>query len=182
MTTPSDRQAAPRPAARRPARAAALARRVPLPLGRRRPGLAPRAAAASPCWPPARSSPAPPCSPRSAGSDRRAPRHAMPIARVERGARRAGVITSTIPARDDQAILLHLPGGQFVAYSQQLHPPLLRRLLRAREQERLYCPCHEGVFDPQTGEPIAGPPQRPLPRITLRREGDTLVATEEAPQ
>jgi arsenite oxidase small subunit len=49
------------------------------------------------------------------------------------------------------------------------------------QQGRLYCPCHEGMFDPQTGEPTAGPPQRRLPRIALRQDGDLLYALEETP-
>jgi len=43
------------------------------------------------------------------------------------------------------------------------------------------CACHGSVFDVETGEPVAGPPQRRLPRIALRREGDLLIAVEEAP-
>ena len=31
----------------------------------------------------------------------------------------------------------------------------------------IHCPCHNGYFDLQTGRPIAGPPQRPLPKILL---------------
>ncbi|HST90344.1 MAG TPA: ubiquinol-cytochrome c reductase iron-sulfur subunit [Ktedonobacterales bacterium] len=83
--------------------------------------------------------------------------------------------------RDEQAILLRLANGQFVAYSGRCTHLSCAVYFDAR-QNKLLCPCHEGVFDPETGDPIAGPPQRPLPRITLRQEGDTLVATEEAPQ
>ena len=79
------------------------------------------------------------------------------------------------PAPGDQAVLLHLPGDQFVAYSQRC-THLSCAVYYQAERERLYCPCHEGVFDPQTGEPVAGPPQRRLPRIQLRQEGDMLVA------
>jgi assimilatory nitrate reductase catalytic subunit len=81
---------------------------------------------------------------------------------------------------DDQAMLLHLPGGRFVAYSQKC-THLSCAVYYQPERERLFCPCHEGVFDVATGEPTAGPPQRRLPRIALRREGDVLVALEEAP-
>ena len=84
------------------------------------------------------------------------------------------------PDSDDQAMLLHLPGGNFVAYSQKC-THLSCSVYYQPEQNRLYCPCHDGVFDPATGEPTAGPPQRRLARITLRREGDNLVAVEEVP-
>jgi Rieske Fe-S protein len=79
------------------------------------------------------------------------------------------------PAPDDQALLLRLPGDQFVAYSQRC-THLSCAVYYQAERGRLYCPCHEGVFDPRTGEPIAGPPQRRLPRIRLRQDGDMLVA------
>ncbi len=84
------------------------------------------------------------------------------------------------PEQDDQAMLLHLPGGRFVAYSQKC-THLSCAVYLQPEERRLYCPCHEGVFDVETGEPVAGPPQRRLPRIALRREGDLLIAVEEAP-
>ena len=38
------------------------------------------------------------------------------------------------------------------------------------------------IFDPRTGEVVAGPPSRPLPVIRLRQDGDTLYALEEVPQ
>jgi Rieske Fe-S protein len=79
------------------------------------------------------------------------------------------------PEPEDQAVLLRLPGDQFVAYSQRC-THLSCAVYYQPDRARLYCPCHEGVFDPQTGEPIAGPPQRPLPRIRLRRDGDMLLA------
>ncbi|MGD9894792.1 MAG: ubiquinol-cytochrome c reductase iron-sulfur subunit [Dehalococcoidia bacterium] len=84
------------------------------------------------------------------------------------------------PASGDQAVLLHLPGGRFVAYS-QVCTHLACSVYFQAEKNRLFCPCHEGVFDPETGEPTAGPPARRLPRIVLQQEGDTLIAVEEVP-
>ena len=82
------------------------------------------------------------------------------------------------PGPDDQAVLLHLPDGRFVAYSQKC-THLSCSVYYQPERDRLFCPCHEGVFDPRTGAPVAGPPRRPLPEITLRREGDLLYAVGE---
>ncbi len=79
------------------------------------------------------------------------------------------------PEADDQALLLHLPDGRFVAYSQKC-THLSCSVYFQPERNRLYCPCHEGVFNPLTGDPIAGPPQRRLAQIQLRREGDLLYA------
>jgi Rieske Fe-S protein len=84
------------------------------------------------------------------------------------------------PRSDEQAMLLHLPGGGFVAYSQRCTHLSCAVFYQADEQ-RLYCPCHEGVFSPETGDPIAGPPQRRLEQITLRQDGDTLYAIEIHP-
>jgi nitrite reductase/ring-hydroxylating ferredoxin subunit len=84
------------------------------------------------------------------------------------------------PDPDDQAMLLHLPGGEFVAYSQKC-THLSCAVYYQPERERLFCPCHEGVFSPQTGDVEAGPPQRPLPRILLEREGDMLIAVGVEP-
>lgn len=84
------------------------------------------------------------------------------------------------PGEDDQAVILHRPGGEFVAFSQKC-THLSCSVYYQHEHDRLYCPCHEGIFDAATGEVMAGPPQRRLPRITLRREGEMLVAVEEVP-
>lgn len=81
----------------------------------------------------------------------------------------------TYPGPEDQAMLLHLPGGQFVAYSQKC-THLSCAVFYQPGQERLYCPCHEGVFNPGSGDPVAGPPRRRLPRILLRRDGDVISA------
>ncbi len=82
------------------------------------------------------------------------------------------------PRPGDQAMLLHLPGDRFVAYSQRC-THLSCAVYYQFERGRLYCPCHDGVFDPQTGEAIAGPPQRRLAQIMLQRRGDIIYAVGE---
>lgn len=84
------------------------------------------------------------------------------------------------PDPDDQAMLLHLPGGAFVAYSQRC-THLSCSVYYQPERERLYCPCHEGVFNPLTGDAEAGPPQRPLPRVLLEQDGEMIVAVGMEP-
>lgn len=79
------------------------------------------------------------------------------------------------PGPEDQAVLLHLDDGRFVAYSQTC-THLSCSVYYQKDQNRLFCPCHEGVFDPRTGVPLAGPPIRPLPRIQLTSSGDRLYA------
>lgn len=98
----------------------------------------------------------------------------QPIARVDQVAE-GQAFYFNYPRPDDQAMLLHLPGGGFVAYSQRC-THLSCAVFYQPEQGRLYCPCHDGVFNPVTGDPVAGPPQRRLAQIRLRRDGDQLVA------
>jgi Rieske Fe-S protein len=45
------------------------------------------------------------------------------------------------------------------------------------EEGRLHCPCHEGHFSLASGEPLAGPPRRPLPRILLELRQGRVFAT-----
>lgn len=110
---------------------------------------------------------------------RQRPSDVRPIARV------ADVPEGTAlyfhyPEPDDQAVLLHLAGGRFVAYSQRC-THLSCAVYYQEERQRLYCPCHEGVFNPLTGDPVAGPPQRRLEQILLREEGGMLYAVGRVP-
>ena len=57
-----------------------------------------------------------------------------------------------------------------------LHTHVLSRFLpRRRKSDR--CPCHGGVYSVADGSVLAGPPPRPLPRITLEQRGSDFVAT-----
>src|SRR5262245_47067721 len=91
-----------------------------------------------------------------------------------------GVKYFAYPGPDDQAVLLHLTDGRFVAFSQRC-THLSCAVFHDDERNKLVCPCHDGVFDPQTGAPLAGPPQRPLSSITLEQDGDNLYAIAEVP-
>jgi Rieske Fe-S protein len=84
------------------------------------------------------------------------------------------------PEPDDQAMLIHLPGGRYVAYAQKC-THLACAVYYQRARERLYCPCHEGVFNPLTGDPVAGPPLRRLPHIQLALQGDVIMAVGVEP-
>lgn len=92
-----------------------------------------------------------------------------------------GVSYFRYPTSEDEAILLHLPNGRFVAYSGKC-THLSCAVYYDAASGNLLCPCHNGVFDAQTGSPLAGPPQRSLPKIVLQQEGATLYAVEEEPQ
>ena len=79
------------------------------------------------------------------------------------------------------AILVHLPGGELRAFSQKC-THLGCVVFWQADRDRLFCPCHEGVFDPRSGDPTAGPPERPLARIDVEVRDGTVWAlgVEEA--
>ncbi len=79
------------------------------------------------------------------------------------------------PTGDDPAILVHLPGQEFRAYSQKC-THLGCVVFYQSDQDRLFCPCHEGVFDPLSGDPTAGPPERPLTRIEIENRNGVIWA------
>jgi Rieske Fe-S protein len=80
------------------------------------------------------------------------------------------------PTEKDPCLLVRLDETTFVAYD-RLCTHLLCPVLPKPENDQLHCPCHEGYFDLATGRPLAGPPQRPLARITLEMRNGTLYAT-----
>lgn len=76
------------------------------------------------------------------------------------------------PAR----LLVRVGAQSFVAYEQQcthLTCPVIPEVGLGE----LHCPCHDGIFDLLTGRPLAGPPRRPLARVTLVVREGTVYAT-----
>jgi Rieske Fe-S protein len=86
-----------------------------------------------------------------------------------------GVKTFAYPTADDPCILVRTAEDAYVAYSQKC-THLSCAVYYDHERNRLECPCHKGFFSVQDGAPIQGPPQRPLPRVELARNGGQLVA------
>jgi Rieske Fe-S protein len=82
------------------------------------------------------------------------------------------------PTANDPCLLLHAGEGPlpFVAYSQKC-THLACAVVPGADGGSLHCPCHNGHFDLQSGRPTAGPPRRPLPRITLEVVGGVVYAT-----
>lgn len=79
------------------------------------------------------------------------------------------------PTNRDACILVRVTSDQYLAYSQKcthLSCPVIPK----PSEGVFHCPCHEGQFDLQTGEPLAGPPRRPLTRIRLEKKGDRIFA------
>jgi len=80
------------------------------------------------------------------------------------------------PAESPARLLVRGVGGTFLPYDHQC-TTLTCRLLPALEKGELHCPCHDGIFDLLTGRPLAGPPQRPLARVTLTVRDGQIFAT-----
>lgn len=79
------------------------------------------------------------------------------------------------PTANDPCILVRTQSGKLAAYSQKC-THLSCAVYYSREDNRLACPCHQGFFSVEDGSVIAGPPQRPLPKIELAQRGDQLYA------
>jgi Rieske Fe-S protein len=85
-------------------------------------------------------------------------------------------LTFHYPGENDPAILLRPDENTLIAFSSQcthLQCPVLPDL----DHGRLHCPCHVGYFDLHSGQPLAGPPRRPLPRIALEVRDGTVYAS-----
>lgn len=79
------------------------------------------------------------------------------------------------PTSDDPAILIHLPSGEFKAYNVSC-THLGCPVYWDPASVKLKCPCHKGVFDPASGEPLEGPPKRPLHGVALTVENGVIYA------
>jgi Rieske Fe-S protein len=79
------------------------------------------------------------------------------------------------PGPDDRALAIRLPDGRLVSYS-AVCTHLACAVLWRSEHGQLECPCHDGVFDPATGEVVAGPPPRPLPEVRMREDARGICA------
>ena len=73
------------------------------------------------------------------------------------------------------AVLVHLESGDFVAYSAVCTH---QACTVAYKNGQLACPCHGSVFDPENGaEVVNGPAQRPLEEIPVEvRDGQIVRA------
>ena len=81
------------------------------------------------------------------------------------------------PTGDDPAILLRRPDGELRAFSQKC-THLGCVVYYEPDDDELVCPCHDGFFAADTGVVNAGPPERPLPRITVEVRDGTVWALE----
>jgi Rieske Fe-S protein len=86
-----------------------------------------------------------------------------------------GVKLFTYPTPLDHCIMIRTGEEEYVAYSQKC-THLSCAVYYSAKNDRLECPCHQGFFSVKDGSVLQGPPPRPLPQITLEREGTKLLA------
>jgi Rieske Fe-S protein len=87
-----------------------------------------------------------------------------------------GVVEFHYPGNDDPCLLIRLGDGRLVAFGQECSH-LSCAVIPEPERGLLRCPCHNGYFEINEGRPIAGPPRRPLPRVTLTVRDGAIYAT-----
>lgn len=85
-------------------------------------------------------------------------------------------MTFAYPYQHDDCILVRTAADRFVAFSQKC-THLSCAVTPEIAKNCFHCPCHEGYFDLASGKPIAGPPRRPLPRVSLEIRDGMLYAT-----
>lgn len=87
-----------------------------------------------------------------------------------------GAVTFAYPQAHDSCLLLRTGEKTFIAFSQKC-THLSCAVVPQPDKGRFHCPCHEGSFNLATGAPIAGPPRRPLPRISVEVRSGAVYAT-----
>ena len=100
---------------------------------------------------------------------------AKKVARLDE-VRVGGVVEFRYPNDEHPCLLIRIDAEHLAAYSQQC-THLSCAVVPELEQGRLRCPCHNGFFTIDEGRAIAGPPRRPLPRITLEVRDGAIYAT-----
>jgi Rieske Fe-S protein len=70
------------------------------------------------------------------------------------------------PTENDPCILLRLTEDKFVAFDQRCTHLSCPVFFDAAARQ-LECPCHEGFFSAEDGRPLAGPPKRALPQLSV---------------
>jgi Rieske Fe-S protein len=80
------------------------------------------------------------------------------------------------PTAHDRCLLIRPSAETLLAYDQQC-THLSCAVTPQIADGKLRCPCHHGVFELASGRPLAGPPRRPLPRITLEVRDGVVYAT-----
>jgi Rieske Fe-S protein len=77
------------------------------------------------------------------------------------------------------AILLHTQDGQFHAFN-AICTHLGCTVQFRPDMQRIWCACHGGQYDPETGKNVAGPPPRPLAPLKAEVVNGKVVVSRVA--
>jgi nitrite reductase/ring-hydroxylating ferredoxin subunit len=86
------------------------------------------------------------------------------------------VIEFRYPDEHEPCLALALGPGRYVAYGQKCSH-LACAVVPHLDKGELHCPCHNGYFEAAGGRPVAGPPRRPLPLVSLEVADGAVYAT-----
>ena len=84
------------------------------------------------------------------------------------------------PGPGTPCLLIRTAEDTFSAFSQKC-THLSCAVYYSKDHDRIECPCHQGYFSAVDGRVLQGPPPRPLPRVSIERRGDDLVAVGMTP-
>lgn len=76
------------------------------------------------------------------------------------------------------ALVIHTPDGLFAYSAVCTHFACIVKW--AAEKNLIYCPCHDGYFDPLNGGVVSGPPPTPLTAITVNVVNNEIFIGGEA--
>lgn len=83
-----------------------------------------------------------------------------------------GGFTTTTMSDGKPVIVAQTKAGKVVAYSATCTHQGCQVVA---EGKKLGCPCHGAEFDPLTGKALKGPAKKPLSRVNVTVEGDTIT-------
>lgn len=73
-----------------------------------------------------------------------------------------------------EILLIHNPDGTMTCFSTKC-THLGCPVVYEPQNERIFCHCHNGIYDPKTGERTGGPPPRPLMKFNVEVKDDSVV-------
>ena len=83
-----------------------------------------------------------------------------------------------LPPDNHPVLVIRKSESNIKAFSQKC-THLLCPVHYSKEKNSIICPCHKGVFDSETGEAIAGPPDKPLPSYQVQLDGNQIYLTPD---
>ncbi len=74
-------------------------------------------------------------------------------------------------------MLIRMAENEWKVYEQKC-THLSCGVIYKHEEGVIFCPCHHGVFDADSGNVLQGPPPRPLPKLAVVVKGDQIYVED----